>query len=88
MADQKKSRKHGRAKEACKAYRMNEQRAFNKALRMFRVLRRNPTCTSSGDCLKRLPEGIKRKARRVYEERCAVGATTMPGGRPVARRFQ
>ena len=42
MAETKKSRKHGRYKNVCAAYRISQRAEFNKARRLIKYLRKFP----------------------------------------------
>jgi hypothetical protein len=63
MAESKKSRKHGRNKIVCAAYRTSQRREFNKARRIIRHLRRHPTNLTALTALKRL-DGVLYSAHR------------------------
>lgn len=54
MADQKKSRKHGRNKTECEVYRARGRREQNKAKKMLRHAARHPNDTGVISAIKHL----------------------------------
>lgn len=54
MAEQKKSRKHGRDKLRCAAYRTAQRREFNKARRLIKHMRKHPNTKGAAEALERL----------------------------------
>lgn len=54
MAEAKGSKKIGRNKNRCAAYRTSNREAFNKARRVMRVARKHPGDATAWECLDRL----------------------------------
>lgn len=54
MAEQKKSRKVGRNKIRCAAYRVAQRQEFNKARRLIRHMRKHPDTKGAKEALERL----------------------------------
>jgi hypothetical protein len=75
--EKKKSRKAGRKRNACLAYRTNQRREFNKARRLKRHLRRHPLLNEDGwVALEKLAKVLFLKQKQ------ELGLTSFMNGRP------
>jgi hypothetical protein len=60
-----KSKKHGRKKEVCKAYRTSQRRELNKARRLKRHLRKHPENQDKAwDCMLKLDKVLYAAQRK------------------------